>query len=94
MGTAGVEPAYEPHPMSHAPMPSGGKTKKTSRWCRSGIVPTYIPAIDTQGKGENLSVRMDTMGIEPKTGLITAVSAGRPVNGKPRHPKEKQKEVL
>ena len=34
---------------------------------------------------------MDTMGIEPKTGLITTVSAGRPVNGKPRHPKEKQR---
>ena len=32
------------------------------------------------------------MGIKPKTGLITTVSAGCPVNGKPRHPKkEKQK---
>ena len=93
METTGVEPAYEPHPMSHASMPSGG-TIKTQMVAGAGFNLSYIPAVGTGKRSRNPSAKMDTMGIEPKTGLITTVSAGRPVNGKPRHPKEKQKEVL
>lgn len=71
-----------------------GKTIKTQMVAGAGFNLSYIPAVGTGKRSRNPSAKMDTMGIEPKTGLITTVSAGRPVNGKPRHPKEKQKEVL